>query len=111
MTLGERAHVRRLLCSHVDRSSATSNVSDKAGGWLDHARRAHSHQDRAFIEGTEDAIQLERHLAEPADVRSNPAAALELYGRIVGGSVAERGSAACVATALEEFAVHVDDMP
>jgi hypothetical protein len=51
-------------------------MRDKAGGWFDHARRAHSHKDRAFIEGTEDAIQLERHFAKPANVRSNPSTAL-----------------------------------
>ena len=87
-------------------------MGDKARGWLDHARRAHSHEDRAFIEGTEDAIQLERHLAEPTDVRANPTAAVapaKLGWRIVGVRVEERRSAACVTAAFEQFAVHVND--
>ena len=112
MAFREGGCVRRLLCSHVDRPRTTAYMGDKARGWLDHARRAHSHEDGAFIEGMEDAIQLERHLAEPADVRANPTSAVapgNLGWRIVGGRVVKWRSAAPVAAALEEFAVHVDD--
>jgi hypothetical protein len=56
----------------------------------------------------EDAIHFERHLAEPADVGTNPSSAFatgNLGWRIVGVGVAERRSAAPVAAAFEEFAV------
>src|ERR1039458_3540204 len=112
MTLGECGCVRRLLRSNVDRSSATSNVSDEARGWLNDTRRARRNEDRAFVQSGEDAIQVERQFAEPADVRSNATSAVapgNLGGWFVDIGVAERGSAACVATAFEEFAVHVDD--
>ena len=113
MAFRERRHVRRLLLSDVDGSSVTSHMRDKARGRFDHARCAHSHEDRAFVECTEDAIQLERYLAEPADVRANLAAAFatgNLRWRIVGGRVAERGSGASIAAAFKQFAVHVDDV-
>jgi hypothetical protein len=60
----------------------------------------------------EDAIQLERHLAEPTDVRANPTAAFapgKAGWRIVSICVAEGCATARVAAALEEFAVHVDN--
>jgi hypothetical protein len=87
-------------------------VRHKTRRWLHDTRCTDSHEDRAFIEGTEDTIQIERHFAEPADVRANPAAAFapgKLGWRIVGVGVAERRQVAPVAAALEEFAVHVDD--
>ena len=106
MTFGERRCVRGFFRSHIDRSGTTADVSDKPRGWLHHARCADSHEDRAFVQSGEDAIQVERHFAEPADVRTNPAAAVapgNLGGWFVDISVAERGSAACVATAFEQF--------
>jgi len=110
MAFSECGCVRRLLRSNVDRASATTDVSDKARGWLDHARCAHSHEDRAFVQCVEDAIQLERHFAEPADVRSNATSAVapgNLGGWFVDIGVAERCAAARIAAALKEFAVHV----
>ena len=74
------------------RSSVTSNVSHETGGGFDRTRRARRNEDRAFVQSGEDAIQVERHFAEPADVRSNPTAALapgKLGWRIVG-SIASR---------------------
>jgi transposase-like protein len=50
-------------------------MGDKGSGWLDHTRRARRNEDRAFVQSAEDAIQLERHLAEPADVRAISTAA------------------------------------
>jgi len=111
MALGERRCVRGFLCPHVDRSSATSNVSNKAGGWLDHARRSDSHEDRAFAQCAEDAIQVERHFAEPTDVWANPSAAAAPWKfgwRIVGIRVMKQRSVASITAALEKLAVHVD---
>ena len=85
MTFGERRCVRRLVRSDVDSFRTTANVRHKARGWFDHPRRAHSHEDRAFAQCVEDAIQLERHLAEPADVGANPSAAIAS-----GRSIAKR---------------------
>src|ERR1700722_1636347 len=104
MAFCERGCVRRLLRSHVDCSRTTANVCNKARRWLHNARCPDSHEERAFIQFVEDAIQLERHFAEPTDVRANPSAAFapgKLGWRIVGGRVAERRSAARVATAFE----------
>jgi len=113
MAIRERGCVGRFLCPHVDRSRSIANVGDKARRWLHDSRCAHSHEDGAFVECTEDAIQFERHFAEPADVRANPSAALapgKLGWRIVGIGVMKRRSAATVAAALEKFPVHVDDV-
>jgi hypothetical protein len=78
MAFAEHGCVRRFFRSYVDGSGATTRMCNETCCGLDHTRRARCNEDSAFIEGTEDAIQLERHLAEPADVRSNPAAALAL---------------------------------
>jgi hypothetical protein len=59
-----------------------------------------------------DSIQVERHFAEPTDVWANSSAALTLGKidwRIVGVGIVEWWSAAPVAAALEEFAVHMGD--
>jgi hypothetical protein len=114
MAFGERGCVSRFLRSHVDPPRTTTDVSNEASGWLNYARCADSHEDRAFVQSAEDAIQLERHFAEPADVRANPSPAVapgKLGWRIVGVGVAERRSGATIAAAFEEFAVHVDDIP
>jgi hypothetical protein len=87
-------------------------VSNKAGGWLHHSRCPHSHEDRAFVQCAEDAIHLEGQFAEPADMRSNPAAAVaarKLGWRIIGVCVVKGRSAAPLAAAPEEFPVHVDN--
>jgi hypothetical protein len=112
MAFREGGCVRRHLCSRVNRPRTTANMRHEARGRLDHARRAHSHEHSAFVQSAEDAIQLERYFAKPADVWTNPAAALalgKLCRGIVGVCVAERQSAARVAAALEKLAVHVDD--
>ncbi len=88
------------------------NLSDKARRWLHNSRRAHSHQDRAFVQCFVDSIQLKRDFAEPANVRANPSAAVatrKLGWESIGVCVAERRSVAGVAAALEKLAVHVDD--
>ena len=54
-------------------------MGDKASRWLDHTRRARRNEDRAFVQNAEDAIHLERHFAKPADVRSNPTAAVAAW--------------------------------
>jgi hypothetical protein len=69
-------------------------------------------EDCAFVHSAEDAIQLERHFAEPADVRANPAAAVasgNLRWRIVGGRVVKWRSGASIAAAFEKLPVHMDD--
>ena len=78
MAFRERGCVCGFFGSDVDRSGTTTYMGDKAGGWLDHTRRARRNEDRAFVQSGEDAIQVERHFAKPADVRSNPTAALAL---------------------------------
>jgi len=88
-------------------------MRNEARGWLDNARRAHSHEHGAFVQSAEDAIQLERYFAKPADVWANPAAAValgKLCRGIVAVCVAERQSAASVAAALKEFPVHVGNI-
>jgi hypothetical protein len=109
--LCEQGCVGRFLRSNVNGSGTTTYMGDKASGWLDHTRLARRNEDRAFVQSGEDAIQVERHFAEPADVRSNATSAVapgNLGGWFVDIGVAERGSAACVTAAFEEFAVHVD---
>ena len=113
MAIGERGCVSRFLRSHIDRSRTTADLSDKAGGWLDHSRCADSHEDRAFIQNAEDAIQLERHFAEPADMWANPTAAFapgNFHGRIVGARVVKWRSGASIAAAFEKLAVHVNQL-
>jgi len=86
-------------------------MRDKARRWLHNSRCSDSHEDRAFIQYAEDAIQLEWHFAEPADMRANPAAAIapgKFGWRIVGVRVTKRRSAASVTAALEEFPMHVN---
>jgi hypothetical protein len=112
MTLAERGCVSGFFGSDVDSFRTTANVRDKTRGWLDHARRAYSHEDRAFVECARDAIQLERHFAKPADVRSNATSAVaagKLGWRIVGGCVVKWRSGASIAAAFKQFAVHVDN--
>src|ERR1700745_2753048 len=90
MAFAKRGCVCRLLCSHVDRPRPTTYMDDKAGGGLDHARRTDRHEDRAFAQCVEDALQLERHFAKPTDVRANPAPAFapwKLRWRMVGSRV------------------------
>jgi len=52
---------------------------------LDHTRCADSHEDRTFAQCADDAIQFERHFAEPADVWSNATSAVA-PGISAGGS-------------------------
>ncbi len=112
MTFRESGCVCGFLGSHIDRPRMTADMSNKARGWLDHARSAHSHEHRAFVQSVEDAIQFKWFFTEPANVRANPPTALasgQLGWRIIGACVVKRWSAAPFAAALEEFAVHVDD--
>jgi len=112
MTFGERRCVRRLLRSDVDSFRTTANVRGETSCGFDHPRRAHGYEDRAFVECAEDSIQLERHFAKPADVRSNSTSAVaagKLGWKIVGGRVVKWCSGASIAAALKQFAVHVDD--
>jgi hypothetical protein len=98
--------LRRRWLSH-DRERARRNSCG-----FDHPRRAHGYEDRAFVECAEDSIQLERHFAKPADVRSNSTSAVaagKLGWKIVGGRVVKWRSGASIAAALKQFAVHVDN--
>jgi hypothetical protein len=67
-----------------------------------------------FVQSAEDAIQVERHFAEPADVRSNATSAFapgHFGWRIVEICIVKWSAAATVATALEKLSVHVDNFP
>src|SRR5579864_5959725 len=112
MTLGKGASIGRLLFAHVDGPCAATRMRHKARRWLHDSRRRRRQKDRTFIQCVCDAIQLKRHFSKPADVRSNPAAALaarNLHGRIVSIRIVECRPAAPIATAFEKFTVHVHD--
>jgi hypothetical protein len=81
--------------------------------WLYQARCADSHEERTFFESTEDSIQIERHFAKPANIRTYPAAALAL-GKVgcrgIDALIVKWRSAAGIAAALKKLTVHVDDI-
>jgi hypothetical protein len=89
-------------------------VAGKTGGRLDAAGGADRDEDGTIIECAKDLIEIEGSLAKPTDVRADfaPAgAAWNLVGRFVKRGVRERREGTGVATALEEFAVHVENTP
>jgi len=113
MAFRERGCVRRILRSDVDCPRTTSNLSNKAGSGLDHARRSYRHKECALIQCAIDSIQFERHFAEPADVGTNPTAASapgDFGRRRVEIRVVKCRAAASIATALEKLSVHVNDV-
>lgn len=112
MAFAEGASIGWLLRPDIDRSGPPLNVRDEASGWLDHARGTYCQEHRAFIESTENPIQLERHFAEPTDVGANPAATFalrQLRRRFIRILVFKWRAATGVAATLEELAVHVND--
>ncbi len=114
MAFGECGCVRGFFGSHINSSSATAHMrGDKARRWLHNSRCSDSHEDGALLQRMEDAIQLEWHFAEPADVRANPTAAFASWDfgwRFVEIGVGKWSAAASVAAALEKLPVHVDDV-
>jgi hypothetical protein len=79
-------------------------VSHEASGRLDYAGGADGHEHGAAFKFVEDSIHFERHLAEPADVRTNFAAAITTreFGRwFAGVCVWEGATPAAVAAAFE----------
>jgi hypothetical protein len=59
----------------MDRPRPTIDLSYKTGGRLHYAGRSHGHENSAGVQCVVNSIRLERNLAEPADVRTNPTAA------------------------------------
>src|SRR5208337_3842368 len=113
IALRERGCVRRVLRADVDRPRSAMDVSHKTGGGLDHAGSSNRHKESTAIQRLIDSIQLERHLSEPADVRTDlPAALASRYfiQRLVEIRVVKRRAAAAIATALEELSVHVNNV-
>jgi hypothetical protein len=88
-------------------------VSYEVRRWLYHARCADSHEERTFLESTEDSIQIERLFAKPANMRAYPAAAFapgKVGCRVIDARIAKWRSSAPIAAALKKLAVHVDDI-
>ena len=113
MTFSEQRLVGRLLRPHVGCRCTSSDVSNKAGGRLDYARRSYGHKQSALIQCTINPIQFERYFAKPTDVRANPPAASapgNFGWRLVNVRVVKRRAVASVATAHEKLSVHVDDL-
>src|SRR3954451_1264465 len=111
--LVERVDVVGAFGADVDRLGAGSaRALGETGRGVNGARASDGHEHVARRQRLDDAIHLERHLAEPADVRSNaPAAwAARDAGRIhVFAGILERSGVVALATAFEELAVHVHD--
>lgn len=104
--------VSRSLGTYIEGSGAPSHVAGKTGGRLNAAGGADSDEDGTIIECAKNLIEIERSLTKPADVRADfaPAgAAWNLAGRFVKRGVRERREGTGVATALEEFTVHVEN--
>jgi hypothetical protein len=80
---------------------------------LYHPRCSDSHEERTFFESTEDSIQIKRHFAKPANMRTYPAAAFAA-GKVACGvidtCIVKWRSSARIAAALKKLAVHVDDI-
>ena len=90
---------------------ARLRVGGKTRRRLNRAGRADRDEQRRSVELLVDSVQVVRHLAEPANVRANPAAAFtsrKRRWRIVGVGVVKRRQGTAFAAAFEEFAVHVD---
>ena len=104
--------VRGRFRPDVKRSGVTPGVSSKAGSRFDVAGSSDGQEDRAFLESRKNAFELERRLAEPADVRTDFAATRaqrKFRRRLVKFCVVERRSRAALAPAFEQFTVHVHD--
>ena len=101
-----------LFGSDVEGFGVWPGVSREAGGGFDAAGSADGEEERRFIESGENAIEVERSFAKPADVRADFATA-GARGKFARGfvefDVVERRTGAGVAAAFEEFAVHVHD--
>src|SRR6185503_11122804 len=94
------------------RAGAEDRFLHEAGGGIDVARGADREEQLASTERIRDAVHLERHLAEPDDVRAHAAAAraaralgferkILLPGMHAGAELAAR---------LEHLAMHVDEV-
>ena len=84
---------------------------DQAGRRLDSTGSSYGHEEGARIECLKNQVQVVGHFAEPADVGPNlPAAmAARKVGRqLVGLLVVKWFAIAAIATAFEQFAVHVN---
>jgi hypothetical protein len=88
-------------------------LSNKTGSGLHHARRSYGYEHSAGVQRPINSLQLERHLAEPADVGANLTttfASWYLRWRLPEIRVVKWRAAARVATTLEKLSVHVGDV-
>ena len=112
--LVKQGAVGRGFGTYIDSSSAAGNMGGKTCGGLDAAGGADSDEDGTLVECAKNLLEFKRSFAEPADVRADFAsagAAWNFAGRFVKRGVRERREGTGVATALEEFAVHVENAP
>lgn len=89
-------------------------ASGETGGGLDGAGSADGQEDATVIECRKDAAEFIRSLAEPANMGTDftaAGAARDFARRFVQGGVVKRRTVTGIATAFEEFTVHVNDAP
>jgi hypothetical protein len=88
-------------------------VRDKTCRWLYNPRSSNREKDGAPFQCLENSVQLEGHLSEPANVRSNfsaTIAAWEFFGRLVKLGIEKGWPVATVAPAFEKLAMHVHEV-
>src|SRR5215469_11906841 len=74
-SIAEQKVVGGLFGSDIKGFGVWPGVSREAGGGFDAPGSADGEEERRFIEGGENAIELERSFAKPADVRADFATA------------------------------------
>ena len=97
MTFRKRGGIRGLFRPDINGPRPATDMCDETGCGLDHARGSNRHENRAFVECAENPVQFERHFAEPANMRSDSAAAFaswKLGLRIIGARVVKWWTAA-----------------
>jgi len=108
----EEVAIGRKFRAEVEGFGAAGGMGGKTGGGLDGARGADGEENSALVERGEDFVEMEGSFAEPADVRpdlSSAGAARDFDRGFIKVGVVEGCTGTGVATALEEFAVHVED--
>ena len=94
------------------RAPAIRARCDEAGGRIDRARGADGDEQVAARQRRLDPVHVQRHLAEPDDVRAQPAVAGGAARARAGGRSPGQSQTRPVrgAVRLEQFAVHVDQL-
>ena len=98
------------LGPEVEGFGVTGSMRGETGGRLDGAGSADGEENGALVESGEDFVEMEWSFAKPADVGTDFSAAgttRNFGGGFVEVGVCEGRAGARVATAFEEFAVHV----